>query len=323
MAKKTEKKRSESKSSSASKARNRQRTEQEILRARREARHKRRVRSTILCWMLLIILIIGAVVGVMFAGHKISDIVAKKNQEKAEKLLQEEKEKEEAEETADSQEAEDELSEPEEYTEEDLLNDMIVNCMAEMGVEERVAGLIFAVPEDLVAEENVTKAGDKTEAALSTIPVGGIVYHRNNVENENQFSKMLIDTIDRSKYPLFLALNDEDSSLNAEALTEYGINFDIENNEENGKSVKGYPLPNEGTSGSLSVLILDGSSENIAEEMKNGLEEGTDMFYITKNINDAYGKFLDIVKEDSEVKDKVDKALENVYRIKYSGRLSE
>jgi len=327
MAKQTDKKSKSSKNSnknSVSKARNRQRTEQEIMRARREARHKRRVRSTILCWMLLVILIAAAVVGVMFAGHKISDIVMQKNKEKAEKVQQaQEKEAQETEDKDKEEEKDGDSEEPEEYTEEDLLDDMIATCIGDMGLEERVAGLIFAIPEDLMGADKVVKAGDATEAALSTIPVGGIVYHSNNVENENQFSSMLIDTIDRSKYPLFLVLNEDTDALNNEALTEYGINFDLGKNEESGKTVTGSSLPEDNSLNSLKVLVLDGSAEDIAEEMKAGLEDGVDMFYITKNVSDAYGKFLDLVKTDDEIKGKIDAALENVYKIKYSGRLSE
>ncbi len=314
--------------SSSKSGRSRRMTEQDYARERREARHRRRVRSTALCWLLLVVMIVMAVIGIIFAGHKISDLVAKKNAEKAEaqrieqqKAAEEQAALEEAEASA-KEEAEEEEA-PEEYTEEDLLSDMIEACIDEMSFEDKAAGLFLTTPEVLTGVGQAIQAGDSTAEALGLIPVGGMVYHSSNIENENQFATMLTDTIDKSKYPLFLVFNDTSDLINAGAITEYGVNMDFGGHAETaGEKIEAKALP-EGTGDGLSIAVIDGSAQDCADSMISAWKSGCDMFYVIKDMDSAFKGFLKAVESDEELKAKVRDSLEKIYRIKYSNRVGE
>ena len=91
----------------------------------------------------------------------------------------------------------------EEYTEEDLLDEMVDAGIAVMSLEDRVAGLFLTTPEELTGVGKVVQAGKGTEEALAKYAVGGLVYAATNVQSAEQFGGMLTDTLPKSKHPLF------------------------------------------------------------------------------------------------------------------------
>ena len=91
---------------------------------------------------------------------------------------------------------------------EELLDEYIDTVIAGMTIQEKVAGLIIATPEGLTGVARATRAGDGTKTAIEAMPVGGLVYYRQNMENEEQFKEMLTNTMNYSKYPVFLAVNE-------------------------------------------------------------------------------------------------------------------
>ena len=93
-------------------------------------------------------------------------------------------------------------------TPEELLEEYIDTVLAGMTLEEKVAGLIITSPEGLTGVARATRAGDGTKTAIEAMPVGGLVYYRQNMESEAQFKEMLTNTMSYSKYPLFLAVNE-------------------------------------------------------------------------------------------------------------------
>ncbi len=93
-------------------------------------------------------------------------------------------------------------------TPEELLEEYIDTVIAGMTLEEKVAGLIITSPEGLTGVTRATRAGDGTKTAIEAMPVGGLVYYRQNMESEAQFKEMLTNTMNYSKYPLFLAVNE-------------------------------------------------------------------------------------------------------------------
>lgn len=100
--------------------------------------------------------------------------------------------------------------EPEpEPTEEELFEEMIDSMIAEMSLEDKVAGLFIITPEALTGQNSVTKAGDGTKAALDKYAVGGLVYFKQNITGEAQVREMLTNTKSYSRYPLFLAVDEE------------------------------------------------------------------------------------------------------------------
>lgn len=185
-----------------------------------EYRRKRRVRSVIIAYVVVAIIIVGigagGYIGISTLAGKLSDrkeakeaeVAAAEAAEEAAKeaeiaaVLAEQKAEKEAEEA-------EEAVEEEEYTETDLLEEVVQACIEDMSIEDKVAGLFIVTPEQLTGTDKVTKAGDGTKEALEKYPVGGIIYSSGNVKDSEQLKEMLNNTISFSKYPIFLAINEE------------------------------------------------------------------------------------------------------------------
>ncbi len=109
-----------------------------------------------------------------------------------------------------------------EVTPEEKLDEYIDTMIAGMTLEEKVAGLIIASPEQLTGVSVATRAGDSTKAAIEKMPVGGLVYYRRNMEDAEQLTEMLNNTMSYSTHPMFLAVNeggDSASSVQNSAIT--------------------------------------------------------------------------------------------------------
>jgi beta-N-acetylhexosaminidase len=81
--------------------------------------------------------------------------------------------------------------------------------IAELTLEEKVAGLFFITPEALTGTTQVNRAGPTTEQKLQEFPVGGLVYSGQNIQDAPQVAEMLDNTIRMSRYPIFLAADEE------------------------------------------------------------------------------------------------------------------
>lgn len=96
---------------------------------------------------------------------------------------------------------------------EDNLEEQTQQVLSQMTLEEKVAQLFFIMPESLTAmtaeEGAATIAGEKTKKALEEYPVGGIIYFKSNLVNEEQTKKMIEGTKSYSKYPLFVGVDEE------------------------------------------------------------------------------------------------------------------
>lgn len=83
-----------------------------------------------------------------------------------------------------------------------------------MELEEKVAQLFVVLPESLIKDvECVTVAGEATKNAINEIPVGGFVYMSNNLQSEEQVTKMLANvqkySMERIGFPMFLCVDEE------------------------------------------------------------------------------------------------------------------
>ena len=185
---------------------------------KREFRRKRRMRNQILAYVSVLIVLALMGVGGFFTIKAGSSLLAQKQQEKEALVLA----SEEVSETADV--SEEEISETEttveetstvveEYTEEDLLEEVVESCISEMSLEDRVAGLFIISPEQLAGVDRAVKAGDGTKEALEKFPVGGLVYFKQNIQSKEQITEMLANTVSMSKYPIFLAVDEEGDSV--------------------------------------------------------------------------------------------------------------
>ena len=189
---------------------------------KREFRRKRRMRNQILAYVSLVIVLAIVSVGGFFGIKAISSAMEEKAEQKQLEeamVLAAQQEQEEMTETSSEPEEETIIEEEttteeiEEYTEEDLLNEIVESCISEMSLEDRVAGLFMITPEALTGVDKAVKAGDGTKEALEKYPVGGLIYFKQNIQSKDQITEMLANTTSMSKYPIFLAVDEEGDSV--------------------------------------------------------------------------------------------------------------
>lgn len=188
---------------------------------RRETRRKRRQRNQIAAYLTVLGLIIALTLGIVIGVKQLTQ------EAKEQEVLQQDK-VEEVFATEEIIEAPEELpSEPVvELTPEEKL-DQIVNAGIEvMPLEDKVAGLFVVTPEAITGVSTAIKAGDGTKEALAKYAVGGIIYFGKNIQSEEQLKEMIDNTKLYSKYPLFVAVDEEGGSVSRVANGGIGTKVD-------------------------------------------------------------------------------------------------
>lgn len=177
---------------------------------RRAARRKRRVRNQVIAYMVVAFLLTGVSVGGVFAGKYLWDKQSEKKQQEELMAQIEEDIIEEEEIILTEPDILPEIVEPtpEEKTEE------IINAAIEvMPLEDKVAGLFIVTPESITGVNTAVKAGEGTKEALSRYAVGGIIYFAQNIKSEEQLTEMITNTVNWSKYPLLVSVEEEGGSV--------------------------------------------------------------------------------------------------------------
>lgn len=172
---------------------------------RREFRRKRRVKNQIISYAVLAIVLIGVIIGGAIGIKKLISVIKDKKQ--AEELQKQLEELSDMEGEPPIVEA---PLEPVEFEEEkDYLGEIVESSIAEMPIEDKVAGLFMITPEALTGADTVTRAGDTTKDKLRERPVGGLIYFSSNITDAAQLTEMLQNTRGASKYPIFLGIDEE------------------------------------------------------------------------------------------------------------------
>lgn len=287
--------------------------------SRREIRRKRRIRNQVTAYAALAVLLLAAVLGGVLGIQKFSESMKAKQEEKrlAEELAA-------LAETAETEEEESLITdEPEEYTQDDLLQEMIDACLRDMTLEDKVAGLFLTTPEALTGTDAAVKAGSGTEEALSAYAVGGLVYGARNVQSESQFTEMLTGTMSMSKYPLFFFLREGADGL-GDDLSQYGINMSLMESGGAG-SYAAVPLTAGGALEGAEIQVTEISAEEgeVAADCLAAWQEGAEMLYVPEFFQEAYEGFLGEVQSGQVEEAALEQALERIYRLKYQSRLEE
>lgn len=195
----------------------------------REIRRKRRIRSQRRAYTVLVLLLILIGVGIYYGVDFVSEQVMK-YQAKVDNAMQ-----------ATSNDVEDgtemfteevqssETSSTEAIQEEqtvvpenavDPLDELVDALLADMPIEDKIAGLFVVSPEAITGVGTVIQAGNSTKQALEENPVGGLIYADKNIKSDEQFLEMLTNTRSFSKYPLFLAVSKEAGAYQTTATSE-------------------------------------------------------------------------------------------------------
>ena len=185
---------------------------------KREQRRQRRIRNQRIALAGLLgslLVLIAVVVTAFFVINKQAEI--KMQQEFEEQLAQMEAEEaitEEAVEDVLVEEVDEEVADaetavPETYDDAKVLDEVVEAIIAEMTLEEKVAGLFVVTPEGITGVDTAVQAGDGTKTALEKYPVGGLVYFKKNIQSEEQIKKMIENSVSYNKYPMFIAVDEE------------------------------------------------------------------------------------------------------------------
>jgi len=89
-----------------------------------------------------------------------------------------------------------------------ILDETIAGYLANMTVEQKVAGLFFVTPEGLTGTNDVTIGGSAMSAALSEYPVGGILFTESNMESPEQFKEMVFNVKSFTGNEIFMAVEE-------------------------------------------------------------------------------------------------------------------
>ncbi|MGL5258927.1 MAG: glycoside hydrolase family 3 N-terminal domain-containing protein [Lachnospiraceae bacterium] len=170
---------------------------------KRELRRKRKIRNLIISYISLVIFLLVLIIGGIFGGKFIFDLLQNKTTQEIviEPVIEEA--------SLETEESMQEVETEVEVSKEDLLEEAISSMIAEMTIEEKVAGLFIVTPEQLTAVNTAIQAGNGTKTALEEYPVGGLIYFQKNIQSESQITEMIENTISYSKFPLFIAVDEE------------------------------------------------------------------------------------------------------------------
>lgn len=174
----------------------------------RERRRRRRVRNQLVSYIVIVIFVAAlAAGGILGAGYLLG------NRDKEEEVLSAREQIEQILESEEPIVMEQSGEKPEEPTQEELLETMIEEQIAAMTLEEKAAGLFIVSPESITGVTTAVQAGDGTREALEKYAVGGIIYSSKNIQSSDQLKSMISNTRSFSRYPLFIAVEEEGGSV--------------------------------------------------------------------------------------------------------------
>ncbi|MCL2050874.1 MAG: beta-N-acetylhexosaminidase [Lachnospiraceae bacterium] len=182
---------------------------------RRSYRRKRRIRNQIIAYFVAVVLLTGIVFGInvgvrsMLEAFRNYQAANESAIEPLDEVPEEVPEEIEIVEITAPPDEEVIIIEEEPIVEISALDIYVDSQIALLSLEEKIAGLFIITPEALTGANNVTRAGETTREKLLEYPVGGLIYFRANIESARQITEMLENTRNMSKYPIFLALDEE------------------------------------------------------------------------------------------------------------------
>lgn len=187
---------------------------------KRELRRKRRQRNQIAAYLTVIVMIVVVAVGIVFGVKALT----------RQEIQQEEEQQNKVEEVIASEEV---IVTPEptvepvvELTPEQKLDEIVNAGIEVMPLEDKVAGLFIVTPEAITGVSTAIKAGEGTQQALAQYAVGGIVYFSKNIQSEAQLKEMIDNTQLYTKYPLFIAVDEEGGKVSRVADAGIGTKVD-------------------------------------------------------------------------------------------------
>lgn len=189
---------------------------------KREERRRRRRRNQVAAYVTVVALIAVFAVGIVFGVKELTEISRQKAQEQQEKLDQL-LASDENETIPDLEPTPEPVAE---LTPQQKLDEIVNAGIEVMPLEDKVAGLFIVAPEAITGVSTAIQAGEGTQSALAQYAVGGIVYFQKNIQSEEQIKEMIDNTQLYTKYPLFIAVDEEGGSVSRAAAAGLGTKVD-------------------------------------------------------------------------------------------------
>ncbi|MBE5883686.1 MAG: beta-N-acetylhexosaminidase [Lachnospiraceae bacterium] len=187
---------------------------------KRELRRKRRIRNQVIAYITVIVMIIALAVGIVYGVRALTQSNEQQEIEQQQKV-------EEMIGTEEVIQTPEPTTEPMvELTPEQKLDEIVNAGIEVMPLEDKVAGLFIVTPEAITGVSTAIQAGEGTQQALSQYAVGGIIYFSKNIQSEEQLRKMIENTQLYTKYPLFIAVDEEGGSVSRVADAGIGTKVD-------------------------------------------------------------------------------------------------
>ena len=186
--------------------------DEERVAARRRRKNRQKQQTMIVCiFALFVVVVVGTLIAVPLIWTNKKQAVAEQNvqQQKVDALLASEGEivlGEDGEGAVGGEQA----AVP---TREQKLDEIVNAGIEVMPLEDKVAGLFIVTPEALTGVSTAIRAGDGTQSALAEYAVGGVIYFSKNIQASDQIAEMIDNTKLYSKYPLFIAVDEEGGSV--------------------------------------------------------------------------------------------------------------
>lgn len=168
---------------------------------KREKRRQRRIKSQITAYIVAAVLLLVIIGAGAFAVRGVGGVLMRMSAE-AEGSMEEAAVETEP---AAVESPDESVTDVAVLDEPDVLDEIVDTCIADMTLEDKIAGLFFVAPEQLTGTDVAVKAGTATQDALAAFPVGGMCYSSKNIKDEAQITDMISSTKSMSKYPIFIA----------------------------------------------------------------------------------------------------------------------
>lgn len=209
-------------------------SKEELRRLRRKKERARAFGILAAGAVIVLCLIGGAVFGIYSVLHKQPVLETENTNETepvsvtepepvAEETEPEEKPEEEAAEVSENDLAQGEPGELTDEMKEEILDEAIAGYLANMTIEQKVAGLFFITPEELTGKNEMTVGGSELNAALNEYPVGGLLLTEKNMESPEQLKEMIFNIKSFTGNEIFIGIEEsggEDSPFVTSGLTE-------------------------------------------------------------------------------------------------------
>lgn len=172
-----------------------------------------RIRAAAMTFLITIILCVAAAGGCS-RTDKEEDSKDRRTSEKEEDLEDRQtSDKKEDSEEADGENDEDKTGRSRKEEKPDPEEMRVRDMMSSMTPEDKVSQLFIVRPEQLTGVDVAIQAGETTRACLEKRPVGGVIYFKQNIIDEQQLRTMIENTKSYSRYPIFIAVDEEGGTL--------------------------------------------------------------------------------------------------------------